>query len=104
MDIQNKQRIGKLTVLDSDYSTDDYQRRLCLVECECGTRKAVLLANLKQGRTQSCGLCTARGGVRKRPYKPRRGFQEKATPRRRADALTTVKVTGIGKGAGTNVG
>ena len=96
MDTHLKQRFGKLTVLDNDYSTDDYQRRLALVQCDCGTPpKPVLVANLKAGRTQSCGLCTEKGGVRKRPYKPRRGLHlaGKVSP------VTTTSVSVNGRAA-----
>ena len=96
MEIHNRQRLGKLTVLDSNYLTDDYQRRLALVQCDCGSpAKPVLVANLKARRTLSCGLCTTRGGVRKRPYKPRKT----ATPSSRAKTVTTAKVTDNGRQA-----
>lgn len=93
MEISAHTSIGRLTVIDAFFNQDDYGNRIALVECECGTRKPVLVMNLKSGRTKSCGLCTRRGGARPKPYKPRKV----ATPSRKASPVTTESVAVIGK-------
>lgn len=45
---------GRLTVL-RDMGVDRFGKRLVECECECGTVKTFRLADLKAGRTRSCG-------------------------------------------------
>jgi hypothetical protein len=89
MDIHNKQKIGSLTVIDADFITDDYGKRMALVECTCSARTTVRVANLKTGHTTTCGRCTKRGGARPHPYKSRKKV---TTPRGKAFPVTTPQV------------
>jgi len=52
LDISGK-RFGKLTAIHWDGYQNGNSRWLC--RCDCGNEKTILLSNLKQGETKSCG-------------------------------------------------
>ena len=93
--ITYQSRIGKLTVLDPHFGTDDYGKKVAQVKCECGTVKTVLVTNLTHGLTQSCGLCTKRGGARKHRYKPRK----RVKPSSRVETVATSQASVVTEGA-----
>jgi hypothetical protein len=93
--ITYKSKIGKLTVLDPHYRTDDYGKKEAQVQCDCGIVKVVLVTNLKHGLTKSCGHCTTRGGVRTHHCKPRKA----AAPSRKVSPVTTTSVSVNGRAA-----
>lgn len=45
------QKFGRLTVLSRDPAQHDYW----ICECECGNRKSIVMASLRNGNTRSCG-------------------------------------------------
>lgn len=57
------QRFGKVTVL-SRAANNKHGRAVWLCKCDCGNEKEIAAANLKSGRTTSCG-CYSRGLKRK---------------------------------------
>lgn len=57
------QRFGKVTVL-SRVANNKHGRAVWLCKCDCGNEKEIPAANLKSGRTTSCG-CYSRGLKRK---------------------------------------
>lgn len=58
-----EQRFGKVTVL-SRVANNKHGRAVWLCKCDCGNEKEIPAANLKSGRTTSCG-CYSRGLKRK---------------------------------------
>lgn len=58
-----RQRFGKVMVL-SRVANNKHGRAVWLCKCDCGNEKEILAANLKSGRTTSCG-CYSRGLKRK---------------------------------------
>ncbi len=93
--ITYKSKIGKLTVLDPGFGRDDYGKTKAQVQCECGQIKVVLVTNLRHGLTQSCGLCTKRGGARPHRYQPRRA----AAPSRKVSPAATAQASDGGRAA-----
>lgn len=56
------QRFGMLTVIEraGSYRHDTAQFATWLCRCNCGNEKIVIGANLKAGRTKSCGCMMGR--------------------------------------------
>lgn len=54
-----KQKFGRLTVIERDYSRKSNAGAYWLCQCECGNIVSVLSGNLKKGATKSCG-CLAK--------------------------------------------
>lgn len=61
-------KFGRLTVIElGDKLKNSKYRWLC--QCECGVEKLILQANLKQGRTKSCGCFNSEASeLRSRKY------------------------------------
>lgn len=47
-------RFGRYVILDRDF-TKNTKRTYCICKCDCGNEKSVLLQNLLNGNTKSCG-------------------------------------------------
>ena len=60
------QKFGKLTVV-AMAGTNCFDQAKCLVKCDCGEFKIVLVNNLRGGNTRSCGCSRRKYDVKGKP-------------------------------------
>lgn len=52
----NGQRFGRLTIIDQNYDIKN-RKTVFLARCDCGVEKAIIGADIRRGKTTSCGMC-----------------------------------------------